>query len=375
MHFTTNKDKLLNQLLILQKALPSKAPYPIFNAIKIEVEADYIIFTTSDSDVSIQIIYTDPTLKIDKVGKIAISGKYFIDIIRKIEALNVTVSLIDDKLVHIQAGRSNFKLVLMDVEDYPQIDFLEENNPINIDSSILKDIIRKTSFAAATNEKRPILTGVNFKFSNQKLITTATDSYRLAQKTIIYKNETQDFNIVVPSKNLDELIKIIDHSDEISIYISSFKILFKINNIYYQTRLLDGTYPDTQRVIPVEFPVIIPFNKEDLLGALERVSLLSPKDVNQSLNIIKMHLKIDGNVDISSNSSEIGDAKEEVNPNGDVIGKNLSIAFSARYLMDSLKSFHTNNILLCFAGDVRPFVLKAPTESDLLHLILPVRID
>jgi DNA polymerase-3 subunit beta len=148
-----------------------------------------------------------------------------------------------------------------------------------------------------------------------------------------------------------------------------------MNKILFQTRLLEGTYPDTMRIIPVEFPVVIPFNKEELLAAVERVSLLSPRDRETNYNIIKMSLRPDRIVEISSTNNEVGDALEEIIPSSDAIGPMIKIAFSSRYLVEALKSFSSSEIHIQFAGEVKPFVIKGSLDVDLLHLILPVRID
>ncbi|MDL2292951.1 DNA polymerase III subunit beta [Acholeplasma sp. OttesenSCG-928-E16] len=376
MIFSIDRDVLLNHLLIVQKGLPSKTPFPILNAIKLEVEEDYILFTSSNSDISIQVHLEDKSLNVLQTGKIALLGKYFIEIIRRVNANRVEIALVEDKLIVIKADRSEFKLHLVDIDDYPAIDFLDLDEPILMDSKMLKEIIKETNFATASSEKRPILTGVNFKYKDNGLYCVATDSYRLAQKNVKLRTHSKSFDIVIPNKSLDELTKIIDNlNDDIELYINPNKVLFKFSNILFQTRLLEGTYPDTERIIPSEYPVIIPFNKEELLGAVERVSLLSPRESSHNLNIIKLQLKTDQTVEISSTSNEIGDAMEEVIPTGDISGNGLKIAFSAKYLIDSLKSFNSTEVYISFAGEVRPFVIKGNLDQDLLHLILPVRID
>lgn len=376
MTFTIDRDTLLNNLTILQKGLPNKTPLPILTAIKFDVNEDHLLLTSSNTDIAIQVFVDDKSLNVVKAGKVAIPGRYLIEIVRKVNAQKVEFQLVDDNLIIIRADRSEFKLKLMDVEDYPEIDFLDLDQPVVLDSQLIKTIIKETNYATATNEKRPILTGVNFKYNNDNLYTVATDSYRLSQKNIKLRTHSKIFDIVIPSKSLDELSKILDtvHED-IELYINPNKVLFKMNNILFQTRLLEGTYPDTQRIIPQEFPVVIPFNKEELLQAVERVSLLSPKDKDTNYNIIKLNLRPDHVVEISSTNNEIGDALEEIIPSGTVTGPIIKIAFSSKYLVEALKSFSSSEITLNFAGEVKPFVIKGNLDQDLLHLILPVRID
>ena len=376
MIFNIDRDVLLNHLLTVQKGLPSKTPLPILYAIKFEVNEDHVILTTSNTDVAIQVLIDDQSISIKETGKVAIPGRYLIEIMRKITSQRVEFALIEDRLIVIKADRSEFKLRLMDVEDYPEVDFLDLDDPITLDAQLFKNIIKETNFATAQSEKRPILTGVNFKYRDNHLYCVATDSYRLSQKNVKLRTHSKEFDIVIPNKSLDELSKILDTSnDDVELYINPNKVLFKINNTLFQTRLLEGTYPDTMRIIPTEFPVSIPFNKEELLQAVERVSLLSPRDRETNYNIIKMTLREDHIVEMSSTNTEVGDALEEIIPSSDVIGPMIKIAFSSRYLVDALKAFTSNEVIIQFAGEVKPFVIKGNLDQDLLHLILPVRID
>jgi len=376
MIFNIDRDVLLNHLLTVQKGLPSKTPLPILYAVKFEVNEDHVILTTSNTDVAIQVLIDDQSISIKETGKVAIPGRYLIEIMRKITSQRVEFALIEDRLIVIKADRSEFKLRLMDVEDYPEVDFLDLDNPITLDAQLFKNIIKETNFATAQSEKRPILTGVNFKYRDNHLYCVATDSYRLSQKNVKLRTHSKEFDIVIPNKSLDELSKILDTSnDDVELYINPNKVLFKMNNTLFQTRLLEGTYPDTMRIIPTEFPVSIPFNKEELLQAVERVSLLSPRDRETNYNIIKMTLREDHIVEMSSTNTEVGDALEEIIPSSDVIGPMIKIAFSSRYLVDALKAFSSNEVTIQFAGEVKPFVIKGNLDQDLLHLILPVRID
>ena len=377
MNFSINRDLLLDNLLVMQRGLPLRTSLPILTTIKFDVKEDHIILTSSNTDIAIQVLIEDEDISIGKTGVLTIPGKFLIDIIRKSTSNRIEFTLIEDRIVVVKSDRSEFKLRLMDATDYPDIDFLSnDREPLTIDSELLKTIIKETSYAASTSEKRPILTGVNLKYNDNNLLVVATNSYRLSQKEVKLRSKATDFDIVIPSKNLDELSKILDNnSTDILMYVSHNKVLFKIDNILFQSSLLEGTYPNTSRIIPTEFPVVIPFNKDELLLAVERVSLLSPKDRDTNYNIIKLRLNNDHSVELLSTNKEIGDANEVILPSGDVVGTIINIAFSSRHLLDALRSFNSNEVVINFAGEVRPFVLKSTQDDSLLHLILPVRID
>lgn len=376
MVFSIDRDTLLQHLNIIQRGLPVKTPMPILYAIKFQVNQDHMILTSSNSDVAIQILIDDPSIVIEQTGKSAIPGRYLLDIVRKVVSKKIEFALIEQNIIVIKADRSEFKLRLMDVEDYPDIDFMDLNQPLIFNPLQLNDMIRETNFATATNEKRPILTGVDFKFLEKKLFCVATDSYRLAQKELLFDSARDPFDLVLPNKSLEELQKILETITEpVELYINPNKVLFKLGSILFQTRLLEGSYPDTQRIIPQSFVVEIPFHKEQLLAAVDRVSLLSPKDRETNYNIIKLNLREDKVVEISSTNSEIGDALEEIIPSGEVMGPRIKLAFSSKYLKEALKTFHSEEVIIKFAGEIKPFIITGKEDPTLLHLILPVRLD
>lgn len=376
MVFSIDRDTLLQHLNIIQRGLPVKTPMPILYAIKFQVNQDHMILTSSNADVAIQILIDDPSIVIEQTGKSAIPGRYLLDIVRKVVSKKIEFALIEQNIIVIKADRSEFKLRLMDVEDYPDIDFMDLNQPLIFNPLQLNDMIRETNFATATNEKRPILTGVDFKFLEKKLFCVATDSYRLAQKELLFDSARDPFDLVLPNKSLEELQKILETITEpVELYINPNKVLFKLGSILFQTRLLEGSYPDTQRIIPQSFVVEIPFHKEQLLAAVDRVSLLSPKDRETNYNIIKLNLREDKVVEISSTNSEIGDALEEIIPSGEVMGPRIKLAFSSKYLKEALKTFHSEEVIIKFAGEIKPFIITGKEDPTLLHLILPVRLD
>lgn len=376
MNFSIDREILLDNLNLISRGLPVKTAMPVLNGIKLELTESDLFLTSSNSDLSIQIIINDPSLIIEQRGSIVIPGKFFIEIIRKINSKKINISLIEDKIAVIKAERSEFKLNLFDVFNYPNIDFVALDKPLTFDAKIIKQFIKETSYAASQSEKRPILTGVNLKYDQDKFTAIATDSFRLSQKIIYFQDLFDDFNLVIPNKCLDELSKTLDnYNEKVEIYFNNIKVLFKFKNILFQSRLLDGAYPDTSRLIPAEFPIITKFNKEDLISAIERVSLLSPKDKDNNYNVVRFCIREDQIIEISSTNAEIGTATEEILPCDPLVGSSLRIAFSSKYILDALRSFTSNEITLSFTGEVRPFILQGDNDLNLTHLILPIRVD
>lgn len=379
MNITIDREILLENLNVISRGLPAKSPMPILTGIKLEATDTDLYMTSSNTDISVEVLISDSSLKIQSAGKTVVPGKFFIEIIRKINSKKINLYLIEDRILVIKADRGEYKLHIMDYMDYPNIDFVCLENPLELEASVLKSLIKETVFATAASEKKPILTGVNFKNIDGRLIATATDSFRLSQK-IVSIEDYNDFNITIPNKSLDELLKAIDSYDEkVVLYFSNNKLLVKYKNVLFQTRLLDGNYPDTSRLIPNEFPIVIKFNKDELVDAVERVSLLSPrdsaKDKEITYSIIKLSIKKDRIVEISTTNSSIGDAKEELIPTNIETTNPIVIGFSSRYLLEALRSFISTEVSLNLSGEIRPFVIRGDNDANLTQLILPVKMD
>lgn len=379
MNFTIDREVLLENLNVISRGLPAKSPMPILTGIKLDVTTTDLYMTSSNTDISVETFVTDSSLAIEKPGKTVVPGRFFIDIIRKINSKKVSLCLVDDKVLVIKADRGEYKLHIMDPLDYPNIDFVSLENPLVLPAERVKTLIKQTSFATATSEKKPILTGVHLKLEGTKLTAVATDSFRLSQ-TIMDVEEYKPFKITVPNKSLDELSKAIDNYNEnVTLYFSVTKLLVKFKNVLFQTRLLDGNYPDTSRLIPASYPIILKFNKDELLEAVERVSLLSPRDKMSSseiaYSIIKLTVSKDHSVVISTTNSAIGDAHEELLPTDTQISGPLTIGFSSRYLVEALRSFESTEVALNCSEGIRPFIITGEKDVNLTQLILPVRME
>ena len=381
MKLTIDREILLQNLNVISRGLPVKSPLPILTCIKMDVTESDIYLTSSNADISVEAIISDSSLKIEQQGSICVDGQ-LIDVVRKADSKEINLFTLDDNLLFVKAGTFEAKLPTMDFLEYPNIDYVSLDNPFNLNSKILKDLIKTTSFATATSEKKPILTGVNFNNEVGIMKVIATDSYRLAQN--IYdvntlENKYEDFNITVPSKSLNELLKVIDNFDgDISLYFSSNKLLCKFNNIRFQTRLLEGNYPSTSKLIKDEYPINISFNKDELLRALDKVSVLSPKDSLQdreiTYSIVKIEVMKDRTINISTTIQNGGGTSLIIIPTKIETNEQLTIGLSSRYLIDALKSFNSIEVTLSFKDDHSPFIVKGNKENNLTQLILPVRI-
>ncbi len=379
MNFEINRNVLLDNLNMISHGLPTKTPMPILTGVLIEATDSDIYLTSSNVDISIETLICDKSLIISEKGKALVSGKQLLDIIRKLDCETLYFSSIENQALLLKAGRGEYNLRLMNFLDYPMIDFVPLENPLNIKSSTLRRIIKTTVFATANVETNPIITGVNFNLLDNTLTVTATDSFRLSQNKITLEESFNNFNVTIPAKSLDELNKALDSEDiDISMYFSKNKLLFKFNNVLFQTRLLDGEYPNTSKLFVNSFPQSIYFDKETLIRVVERVSLMSPTekvtDKETNYSIIKLTLLENKNVELSTSNSLIGNAKEEITPTRILTDAPISISFSSKYLLDALRAIDNFEISLNFCGDLRPVIIKSDNVEGLSEVILPIRV-
>lgn len=370
MKFTIEKNILLENLSNVVKAISTKNIIPILNGVKFELNDEGLFLTASDSELTIRtFIRKEAITKIEETGSIIIQSKYILDIIRKMPADLINFELMDGLKIKISSDNSQYDLNCLDSKEYPSLKLEESNNPIKIKGDTFKAIINQTAFAISNQELRPLLTGLNFKIVGDVLECIATDSYRLAKKNIKLNTPSEEeINIVIPGKNITELDKIIIDDEIVEMHVFSNKVLFKYKNIIFQTNLLSGTYPNTSNLIPNDFSIIVNTNLNNYFAAIDRAALLTQ---SKDKNIVKMRIK-NNQMIINSYASEIGKVEEklEIETSNDA---NIDISFSAKYMLEALKTMKDDEILILLNGEVKPIVIKSMKDESLIQLILPIK--
>lgn len=370
MKFTIEKNILLENLSNVVKAISTKNIIPILNGVKFELNEEGLFLTASDSELTIRAFIEKKSItNIESEGSIIIQSKYILDIIRKMPSDLINFELMDGLKIKISSDNSQYDLNCLDPKEYPSLKLEENTNPVIVKGSTFKTIISQTAFAISTQELRPLLTGLNFKIVGDVLECIATDSYRLAKKNIKLDTPAlEEINIVIPGKNIMELDKIITEDENVEMHVFSNKVLFKYKNIIFQSNLLSGTYPNTSNLIPNDFAIIVNTNLNNYYSAIDRAALLTQ---SKDKNIVKMKIK-NSQMIINSYASEIGKVEEKL----DIETKddaNIDISFSAKYMLDALKTMKDEEILILLNGEVKPIVIKSMTDESLIQLILPIK--
>ena len=373
MKFTIKKEVLMEAINKVSKAISSRNVIPVLAGIKFELTSKKLVLTASDNDITIQTFINcddEEIIKVKEEGSIIIQGKYISDIVRKLPDKYINIEVVDELKILIYTENSEFNLNGISESEYPNIDLGESKSHIELSPSVLKEIVNQTAFATSIDENKAILNGINFNITGDMLECNATDSYRLARKVIkLEKSSKENQNIVIPSRNLVEFTRIIDDSDEmIEIHIFNNKILFKYQNLLFQSRLINGTYPNTSNLLPKDYLVKLHFNINQFYDVVDRVSILtSDKDKNT------VTLETDGNnLIMKSSSAEIGRVEEKMTITKDQ-DIDVKVSFSSKYMMDALKSFNTETVELHFVGEIKPILLKSSEDESLTQLVLPIR--
>ena len=316
MKFTIKKDILLDALLKVSKAISTKNLIPVLAGIKFELKKKKLTLTASDNDITIQTTIeslNDDDFKIENEGSIIIQGKYILDIVRKLPDEYINVEVIDELQIMIFTENSEFNLNGISESEYPNIGLEESKKKIDIKSGLFKNIVYQTAFATSNEESKPILTGINYNIAGNILEVNSTDSYRLARKVVeLEKSSEENYNIVIPSRNILEFTKILGDNEEIvELHIFNNKILFKNDNLKFESRLINGTYPNTSNLLPEDSVLVVSTNLSDFYNVIDRVSILTS---DKEKNIVT--LETNGNIlTLKSSSAEIGRVEEKMNIN------------------------------------------------------------
>lgn len=377
MKLTIQKDELNDAIQQVSKAVSSRPAIPILGGIKFDVAHHGVTLTASDTDISIQSFIPaeigDKTIiRVSKPGSIVLAAKFFVEIVKKLPETDIEMEISDGLQVSIRSGSTDIQMVGLDAEEFPVLPSIEENDTFAVPGDLLKAMVRQTAFAASTSEQTPILTGVLWSLHEGEFKFVATDRHRLSSRTT-YVETNPDYkfgNIVIAGKTLNELSKIVpDANTPVEIVVADNQVLFKVDRVLFFSRILDGTYPDTSKIIPQVFKTELTLETKKLTDAIDRAYLMSREE---KTNIVRLVTLEDGTIEVSSSSSELGRVTEQMDVK-EFSGDPLRIAFNSKYMLDALKVIDSEHIFIGFNGAMSPIIIRPTDHSHNLHIILPYR--
>jgi DNA polymerase III subunit beta len=368
MKLTILQENINKGLSIVGKFIKSKPQLPILENILFSAEKGKLKLSATNLETGINL---NLPAKIEKEGKITIPSRIIVDFISSLPQDKVNLELEKERLnVFCRNYKASFNGI--SATEYPAIptkETLKKTKRIKIKAKSLINAIDQVAFTASQDESRPILTGVKLDFADS-ISLAATDGYRLSLKKIKLKQKIDLKTLIIPAAALVELARIyLQEKDQEDIVLikDAGQIIFAIKNIEIITRLLEGEYPDFEKIIPKESKTKIITDKEELNKAVKTASILA-KD---SANIIKF--KINKNsLEIKADAPEVGENKTNLDIKKE--GEDVEIAFNYRFLQEYLNTVNFKEVEINLSGSLKPGIFKNPNKKSFLHIIMPVRI-
>lgn len=367
MHIVCSKENLINSINIVSKAVSVRTPLPILECILLNVDNTGFKLIANDLELAIETSYIES--QIIETGCIALEAKIFSDIIRKLPDEDITITTIDNNVTVIKSGKTEFKIIGQNGDEFPLLPKVEKNEEYSISSNELKNMIKQTIFSVSTMESKPTLTGELLEIENGMLNVVAVDSFRVSLRVSPINTINSNISVIVPSKSLNELSKILptDDTSLVSLYFTDKHVLFEIDSCIIVSRLIEGEFLKYNQIFTEDYTTIIYGDRHNILSSLERSSLIS-KDNKKT----PVKLNIASNKLVITSSTDTGTSYDELSI--DMDGEPIEIAFNPKYLIDAIKVIDTEKISIQFTTSLSPCIIKG-YESDLYkYLILPLRL-
>ena len=356
---------LSDAVLKVSKALSLKTSNPILEGIKISAKGDTLTLLATDMELTIE---KKIKAEILMEGETVVVGKYFMELAKKLENEQVELCKIDDGRLQIKYSDSISELQVFPIENYPKIEKSENGDNFTILQKDLKKVIERTAFSCSLDDSRPILKGCLFEIENGVLTVVSLDGFRMS----VDKKEVEasgNFKAVIPSRTLMEITKILDDENErVKVILEKNTLYIEVKNTALISRLIEGEFVKYGHILPSNFANTAVINKDVLLNSIERASIIAKND---RYNIIKFDIK--ENFMAVSAKSEIGSVNENVNIT--LTGKDITIAFNGKYIMDFLKIIEEEFVYMKLNSAIDPCIFTPVGDKNFSYLVLPVRIN
>ncbi|MEG0229093.1 MAG: DNA polymerase III subunit beta [Oscillospiraceae bacterium] len=368
MKIKCSRDLLHESVNNVLKAASAKSSMPALEGILLKTGVSDLTLTGYDLEIGItQTIECD----VQTQGEIVLNAKVLSDMVRSIDGENIIIEKTDDFIVNISSGNTQYTILGISSEDFPALPVAQNNLKVVISQNNLKSMIKKTIFAVSQDQSKPVLTGVLFEIKDGVLTTVSCDGCRLCvcKENINYNGEEKT---VIPSKTLNEILKMLKDEDDETIEITFDKkhISFKFNDCTVISRLLEGQFIDYNAVIPKEIKTTVSVQTKKIQKTIERTSLILSDKLKSSIKIIFEDNKIK-----ASCKTALGNASDEID--AAIEGESCTIGFNSKYILDSLKACEEENIIIQFNGSVSPMKITAAQgskQNDFLFLVMPVML-
>lgn len=363
-------ENLASAFATCSRTVSTKPNLPILSNVLFETENNRlrISATNLESSITLQL-----GAKIEKEGEITIPARSFFEYISSISPQKVKLEIKENKFI-VEGTDTSAKFVTMNPTDFPSIPEVSEKSVLEIECQIFATIIKKTTFAVASDEGRPVLTGILIKKQDGKIIAVATDGFRLSEVEVKESENMPDFSVIVPGKSLVELERLLAETEEEKLKVSFSKdknqVAFNLVNVEFVTRLLEASFPDYEKIIPTDFRTKVKLNVEGFKKAVKLSSIFA-KANGQTVKLDFSSQK--SLLTVSGQSAQLGEQEGKLEEK--IEGDDLKIAFNAKFLLDGLNSIETEQVIFEARDSLSPAMLRPEGKEGYRHIIMPIRME
>ena len=378
MKFTCTKRDLSHGLSIVGHAVPSRSTLPILANILFATDHGRLKLTATDLEIGIN-CWVDA--EISEEGSVTLPAKLMTEFVNSLPQGSVELTLLEEShTVNVKGGPSSANIRGMDPEEFPRIDSVEEDTtPIQIGATLLKEVIGQVTFAASDDISRPALTGVMLQASEEKITFAAADSFRLAVRGVpLALSSPPKDQILVPAKTMGELARILPEEGEVQILVTTNRsqILFHAENIDLLSRLIEGTFPNYEQIIPKEHTTCAVINTQEFAGAMKSASLSARDDANRTYFTLRGGVgeepESQGSLLIEAHAEDVGGGEMPISAQVSGPEQEMKIVFNAHYLVQVLAALDTPEISLELTKESKPGVIRPVGATDFIYVLMPM---
>ncbi len=367
MKFTITRERLQEGLLAVAASIPAKTTLPVLSNILVEATGDGLRLSGTDLDIAVSTVVP---AEIDEQGALTLPAKKLVEIVRELPSAAIHVTSAGEQRVHLECGRSKFKLLGIPKDEFPSFPAVDFEQSWKVTSSDVQKLINHVSFAASTEESRPILNGVLWELRSDRMRMVATNGHRLAKMDVPVSAGSASADLIVPPKALEQVRRLFDASDELEIAKSENHLGFRSGATLVFTRLIEGPYPNYEQVIPKENDRACTVEKTSMASALRRVGVVASDQTHR----VRMEFTC-GALTLCVSTPDLGEAQDEIAVTYGVDA--LEIGFNANYLLEVLKYMPTDEVRFTFKAPERAATIEPVGWDDpaaYLCLVMPLRL-
>jgi len=363
MKFKITKEKFIEGLQQVQSVVSSRTTLPILSNVLIEASGNEIRLTTTDLDVTMR---GSVEADVSEEGATTLPARKLASIVRELPTSEIHVEVDANNIASIEAGPSFFKIWGLSQDEFPPLPDFGDAKVFELEQGMLRDSLKKTSYAISTDETRYVLNGIFCSFKESKVTLVATDGRRLAMVDHeLDFPESQDVDVIIPTKAVVELQRLLTESGELKISIGDSQVAFELNGYLLTSKLIEGNYPNFRQVIPGDAKERVTLDRETLLETVKRVSLLT----SEKSSSVKLMFTAN-NIEIMANSPDVGEARESLPVT--YKGEEMAIAFNPEFLMAPLRNLDEDEVHLDLIDEMSPGVLRI--NDPFLYVLMPMRV-